>query len=725
MPRSRPLDARLVRARISTVQNVYDTQLKPSHMRLEEAVAGRFPDMMGEGDTATATRDAGYYTSQFNLNLMLPAQQFMLALAYDAFPSLRFSRAPDLDIPLARMVERGTEALMDEGGAIDACRDAMRSGMTRGPWTVWLGIGPDRVSGMTLLNASMPVGDLILAASQGAEVHPQPGMDYQALAAAARAVLAHPDHSLSISDIGRARLTRLAQEADKALYDELNGLHPLRDNRRLWYQVGRFGTDTLWDLSVIQREKRKWMARRIVLTPEEFDADPVFSDAAKRNLSPVSLSDGNPNYAEVSYEAMSDEDKFVENCGHVIWEYWDAVRWERHYVGTVGGGYDEFLEADEGANPYTNENGRPIFPDFFPAVTVVPIEHNREVATRTIGIPQLEPGLVAQNEAIKTTSAYLKALKQAGRFLLLGPGVDDEQADEVAIAPDMTVFRTKKNLSGENAAKEAFIQEFKASPAPTDFLTARQMVIADFGTQVSVTVPALTGQAQEPTLGQEQMAAQGASARQADIVRIYEGGFAQLAMKSLILARTFMPQAQLRAIFGKAADEVVTDEQGVPVMVEPMRPMTLWDKWLLSDITTRRMVARFASSTRAEDAVTLKQLDDYVALANTVRDMAGFPLVDLRTLLLTGAKYRDIDVEPYKPSAAEVAQMMAQAAAQAAPPGDEGGEGPPSGGGDASGRTSRNGRGPAPVPGRQSRGRAPQSRQNMDGAQNRASGARA
>ena len=722
-------DPRLYHARIEASQNVYDSHLRSSHAYLEDAVAGNFPEMLGGTPTPDASKRIARAESQFNLNLMLPAQQYMLALAYGLFPQLRFARKTDVPVKLAERVESMLEVVMDEGEAVAACRDAMRVSMTRGPWVVWLGIGEDRPSGSTLLASREGPADLIAAAAQGMEVHPPPGTDFGALSDTIRSLLADPNQALALTEQGRAALVALAQESDTLLSREMKGPHtPLRERRRLWYQPGIYGRDTLWDCSVRGRNRRAWVARRLVLSQEEFEADPIFTDEAKRALE-MGLPTENEGYETVTFTSMTERDKFEENGRHTIWEVWDRIRWQRHYVAK---GYEKFLETDDGEYPYMGADGRPIFFDFFPCAEVVPIEHNKDVPWGITGVAQLEPGLVAQMEAIKTSSAYLKACKQAGRYLLMGPGVDDGEMVEVAGAPDMSIFRPKKGL-GEKAKDEVFMAEFRASDAPLDFLKARQMVVADFGTQTGITVPTLTGQPAADTLGQEQMAAAGATIRQADIVRAYEAGFGALAHKTLALVRAFMPEAQVKSLLGKDVDMPITDENtGMPIVLgkdektgEPVY-LTPWLQWATSDLLSRKIQCRFASSVKQEDAVRLKQLMDFAALNNTTLDAMGMRYFDARPILQEAARGLDADVlEENKPSAGEIAmrlKMMEQ------PGGGEGDGGEPSGGskpeqpggGDASGRKAGGQRGAPAMPGRQSRDRGPQTRGNQDGAANRA-----
>lgn len=731
----RTVDPRLYTARIEAAQSVYDTNLKASHRSLEDAVAGVFCDMMGEGPSTDDAKRTGARAGQFNLNLMLPAQQYMLALAYGLFPQLRFARKPDVPAKLAERVESMLEVVMDEGEAVAACRDAMRVCMTRGPWITWLGIGADVSSGAALAAAQAGPGDLIAAAAQGMEVHPPPGTDYEALSEAIRGILSDVDQALGIPEEGRASLVALAQESDALLTKERTGPHaPMRDRRRLWYQAGTYGLDTLWDCSVRRRDKRGWVARRILMSQEELDATDLFTDEAKREME-MAVPSEKDGYATVTYTAMTDADRFDENGRHVIWEVWDRIRRERHYVAAKG--YTKFLENDGGQYPYAPK-GVPIFPDFFPCVDVVPIEHNKDVPWGIVGVPQLEPGLVAQMEAIKTSSAYLRACKEAMRILLMGPGVEDAEMSTVGNALDMMILRPKRGVSGENAKHEVFMQEFRASDAPLDFLKARQMVVADFGTQTGITVPTLTGQPAADTLGQEQMAAQGATIRQADIVRVHEGGFGALAQKSLALIRAFMPEAQVKALLGKDVEIPILDEEtGQPTVLgvdeqtgEPIY-LTPWVQWATSDLLSRKIQCRFASSIKQEDAVRVKQVMDFAALNNTTLDALGMRYFDPRPILQEAARNLDADVlEENKPSAGEIAMRLK---AMQGPGGEEeggnGGKQPGStqeapGGGDKTGRKAGGERGAPGIPNRQSRDRGPQSRGNQDGAAQRAQSAK-
>lgn len=719
--------------RVSSAYNLWRTRAWPTAQQLEDSLAGVFPICV-PGAGPVAPEGTGFArwdyagTDQVNYNLNLGAVQFMLAQSWDEFPTLRLATKPlNASEDLVAANERIATILCSDADAAAECRIAMESAMTRGPFILEYGIGPETPTQDNISTMSTSAADIVAAVMEpyiNPEAKPtkvvlSPGMDFVAIASAARSIVGDPAQAAALGLEGISALLTLAQEADAMDQDEQEAstIQP-RVRARPWVKAAPVGTHCVWDTSVTDWRKAGWMAFKLVYDEEEFLASDVFTDEAKKECKPVQggYSEG---WGSVKYSSMTTGESDFENSRYIIWRIIDKRGLKQHYIAE---GYDKFLEKDD-TYPFLNEFGRPLLPNVIPGVVRTPIRTVRERPESAYGIAQLAPGWHMQIEFIKMESAALAAVKKTARVFRAGPGVDQADLEAVKKGIDNTIVRCK----GSNAQGESDFEllPFNAPP-PTVYQEAAMRCMFRFATAVRVPSVAFTGEPIADTLGQEQIALQGATSTQSDIISQYESAYAEMAWGLLQLFRAYAPDEQVQALLGVDATTPrkapVMGPDGQPVIGADGLPATqempsLWDEWKSISLDGHKFEARFASSTQAEDAVAIKQAQDYLALSRLGLNAMGIRLWDEKDIMARLAKMMgQPEPKPYVPSLSETAATAL--ASQGAGMGTRTSSGGQDGHEDD--RKAGGGRGAPNVPGRQGRDQKPDTRSNIHGRENRA-----
>jgi hypothetical protein len=696
-------DAKLWNARIDAAMAVYK-RVQEKHRRLEMALAGEFPILVPSGRNVGGGTTGATPSEQIETNILLWVHDYYKALCYDDMASVRFSRKAGIEEAMVVHLERATEQVMDDGNFLSAASQGQSSSFTRGTSVLWADLGPGIPSLANTMGTRNAAAQVAFAASQGVPVQIGPGMNYLAISEACRALLSpkRPDGSpnelrFTYTEEQVTNLERVAQDADKAYKDELDGPHPTWGTKgRICYQATPLGTWCLFDPTALTKDGIGWVARLRVFTYDELMACDAFKADAKRELEPT-RPDVSGGAERVAYISMAPEWEAKENGRYRVWEIWDKRGWKLHYVVA---NYDGFLEKDS-RYPYFNENGQPLFPDFFPCDICTPITTPLEDPTSTFGVPLLSLILSKQYEYIKTQSAYLRACKSARRTTAVSPGVDDETFNSIRDAEDDTFFRLPANYDATKHGP-AFLQS-QTMQAPLDYMRANDKIRMEAALDARIAISSLTSQPVAETGMQEEIALRGTTAHQTAFVAQYEAHGARMAQKTV-------------ALMSLLPDEVLAP------YVHPIPAQVA--RALLLRLSMQKISMRFAAGTRAESSVRNKQLMDFLVAANGIRSpLTNMPIKDPKPLLERIAKDMDIGEMPdWKPSPEEIQMMQAMQAMQ--PQQGEGGEGsgPPGKRTDDS-RLAGGRRGQNPIPDRQGRGRGPQDSSNAHGVQNRAASA--
>lgn len=726
-------------ARIDAAQKLADLE-KPVWDQLEAAVDGAFPPLIEP--SADVGEDSGYLANfngnrfrsgdQLDVNLMGRALRYKIADAFDMSPSLKFTRKPTTDVDVSFAMSKLASKLMDEGDAVSHCRRGMELAHTRGQSIVWPIFIRDRVTEPEIVAAKIPPGQFVENVLHGGPVEVPLGADLDGIVRAAKEALSPIDKDgkdsifyYQLTEKQKSDLTLLQIKAERESRKKREGPHGTNLRAKINYECTPYSTFCLTDSGVTDFSRVSWILRFIPMTWDEFQADPTFTDEAKREVMPApspktdrgvpvppvtTLGAGGADYGASAYNGVR---KTIDMEGRIlVAEIWDKINWKRIYL-VMGYGKEV---GKTNRYPYMDLFGRPLFPDFFPCVWRTPWSRMTENATRVLGLPGLEPMWPLNIEYIKAVSAFVTACKMCARIGVVGPGIDQKSLTAWSKARDGSYIQMSAEYNAQihgDPAKQ--FTQLPMPPAPRDFLEAAELVKHEAYESVSITSASMTGAPQASTASQENLISQGASTVAGDTKAIFEDAYAELAKKSLMMFLEFANEHEVEAYLGPEAllpRPPNTMPEMDPMTGEPMpqppRP-SIYEAMTTTDLVGEKLEARFASSTRAQDFMRLKTLGDILAQVNVVRDATGAPYKDPREILTVLLQEADVDAGDYKPSEAEIAMRVAAMVSNrgigAEPPGGEGGEKP--GGGDPTSRTAGGGRGVPAKPGAQSRGRAP------------------
>lgn len=738
-----PVDVTMWTRRIRAAQALAALE-KPVWDTLEAAVDGIYPNLLppedGEGDDYYQALNHDRFRSgdQLDVNLMGRALRYKIAEAYDRFPTLRFTRKPTTDQDAVSAMVKLADKLLDEGDAVTQCRRGMELSYTRGQSIVWPMFIRNTVQESEVVAGKTTPVEYVEAVLHGAEPFVPLGADYAGIIAACKTALAPVDEEgrprpefFQMPDEIRDNIVTLQVRAERAERKQKQAPQPLTLRSKIHYECTPYGTFCLTDSGVTDFSRVSWIDRIFVMTPEEFRANPTFTDEAKRDVRPAPLptSDGGVPVVSTGSETTKrdgDQQQTIDMEGRVtVHEIWDKIGCRRIYIVL---GYDKPVGKST-RYPYMDDFGRPLFPDFFPCAWRTPWSRQQERPSRVLGLPGLEPMWAPQIEYIKTISAFVTACKSTARTAVVGPGVDQSTLTAWSRAQDGAIIKMSSDYSPQMHGEPA--KQFTWLPmpsAPMDYLAAARLVKAEAFEAVAITSASMTGQPQAGTASQEQLIAQGAATTAGDVKATFEDQYAELALKSLMLFLEFANKHEIEAYLGPEAlvprppnSLPVQDPATGEMIPAPPRP-SIYEAMTSTDLLGERMEARFASSTRAQDFMRIKTLNDLLATVNLVRDGAGIPYKDPRELIDLVADACDVEVGPYHPTEGEIAMQVAAmvsnrgiAGKDAAEDATEPPEDPSKPHADS--RKANGQRGTPNSPGAQSRGRSPFAQAGASGNQ--------
>lgn len=672
---------------------------------LKDAVAGRFPPMVAGPAWPRSGRVVLDGAGQINVNLCLRAMNHYRALCYKEFPKLRFPNVGEGDEQDAPIIAQLAERVMLAGDAPTESRSAVANVCTTGPWAVWYGIDEEIADAERLMGLSTPIGALIAKAAMGLPVSPLPGMDFLALSSTIRDVLAEADQIVAMAPEIRENMVRLAQESDRMADEEANSARVTSTHaRQVWYQHTPYGTRCLIDPTVWDIKHAAWAARCIVLPVDVAREFEMFNPKARREVAPMPFmpTDGHPTVLSLK---MGGEDLDKENSAIVVWEIHDKRNRKRHLVSD---GYDDYMGVTD-EYPFMGDDGEPLLPNFWPMVIRTPIQTDEEKPERIIGVPVLEPGKPHQEEVIKFHSAHAMAAKKTARLLKVPATLDDDTKADIAMARDCSMIPVD-DAAGQTGNSFGPID---FGPAPIDYLASELRATANFAKAVGISLATMTGEPVADTLGQEELAMEGASITQKDLVSNLESGYAELAIGTLILVKKFYTDEQIASLIGRDFVEPPRDPStGQPV------GLSKWTKWKATSLYGDKIECVFASRAKEEELAKRKQQMDYVIMLRSDIDMNGLPKWETEEYLQEIARSLGFGkLSKYVPTEEEKAmiQLTIQSGMAAQQQMDRNGKRPEPGG-DPTSRIAGGQRGKPPIQNAQSRGRGPQTSGQMQGA---------
>ena len=680
--------------------------------RLERAVDGDYGGVTPNALSLLEAMQRGEF-ARLEVNVLGQIWRHYLTIAWDRYPTFRFRDLNTDDQAAVAALEGLVRRLAEEGRLQRAGRAAMGSSLTRGPFVLWPIVERSAVGVQELIGSSMPPAAFVELALRGEWDGRLPlGVDAGGVLAALSSAMSEPRLLNAMGDEVLASLSSMETLARRRVERDRRGPHPAARRTKITWVPLPVGDWFLPDLTVTDYENCGWVSRKVVLTPEEFRADPTFTDAAKAAVRPIptpAADGGVPS--DVSTDSAYD--RAVEEEGRVVLrEVWDRVGWRRFFLADT---YDGVVSKD--TTPlYMREDGLPLFPDFFPCSYRTPIDRSSLTATRVFGRPLCEDMWGPQIEYIEFLTAAMRAAKNTIRVSVAGQDVDDETLNEWRNAQDSTCIRMSKNAPKDADPSKQFAQ-LPMPPAPVDLLRCADIALSSICSMGRVNRATITGDPIANTATQEQISVQGAGVAQGDMIRVWEDGTAEAAFKGLLIFLYSASPQEFESYLG--ADALLPRPSTEPPVVDPATgevraapPMpSIVDVIRSLDLTGAQLECRFDASTRSELALRIRQVQDAVALANTVRDGTGAPYADVGWLLQRMFAEMDVPWKPWRPTPREAAALQAPPAAG---PGVQPGGEPE----DRSDSRRANGeRGTPAVPGRQTRGRKPDNGGSMNGHQ--------
>lgn len=697
------------RAKYEAAKRVWEKRQSKTAV-LRRMLAGR-----GHG-TAPASKDRATTHEAYPLgpnphetetNLFLRSQMKLKGEAADGDWTVRYPTSGDLPDEIVEEIESFHERLAVDADVAMEFSDAIDDGGTVGPMCIRFGIDRFAVNRVKMAGAATPIADLVLAAANGADVHPPPGMDFAALAKSARDFLADPQQSMLLTLEQIENLTRLAQEADEKWSEEMDKAPEGYDYGGLWSRRVVYGDDVFWDARVTTRwQDARDVFFRISMTPEQAQNEDSFKPSARKGLRgvPVSAEDG---WVSMSSTALQQEQ--IESLNRVvsIIEHWCRDDGAVHYF-TETSEYDGFLEKDA-RYPFFDSKGRSVLRNWFPMRACTPVVHNLRVPERTLGIPWLEPGLPHAIQYVLFDSALTASRKKAGSII----EYPDELPNEIKDALERGEDRVLVPRPAEVPDGKDLIVVHDFGQSPVDFVMAKQDALYAYARSVDMTVEEISGVSIAPTLGQAEKASEGAKTSRGGLIRKLEMFAGELVRDLGAIARHLYTDERVTQLMGAAfterrpmmtptgpPDPATGAPTPAPVMGpdgQPVRLPSVWDIFKASSLLGDRVEVVFAPSSHGQDLMRAKMEDDTLALMATpagIDPTTGMPYWDPRPIWERTMKSRGMGrLKPFP-----VPPMLP---AQAGPPGKEGED---DGGDD---RSARGARGQTPVPGRQGRGEKP------------------
>jgi len=697
---------------------------KPLWERLEDAVDGVYSlssDAVANEatDMLNALKAGHLVANRLEINVIGQVYKHYLDISWDRSPSFRFKDLDTDDDDAVEALEKLVRKIAEAGKLQMAGRRAMGSSMTRGPFVLWPIVERGTVGTQELIGKSIPpaaIVELVLRNSWDGKI--PLGVDCTGIVAALNQVLGNAAMLAALDEATVVNLYTLDGLARKRCADALKKPHPTGLSAKVKWLALPYGDWFLADSTVTDYSEAGWVCRKVVLTPEEFKADPTFTDEAKRTITaqPPSASDGG---VPSDTGATKSENRAVEEEGRVVLrEVWDLVGWQRFFLADT---YDGVVSKD--TTPlYMGEDGRPLFADFFPCTFRTPIQKARLTAARLTGKPLVEDMWAPQVEFIEFMSAAMRAAKNTIRVSVAGPHVDGDTLTEWKNAEDGTCIRLSKNAPPEADPTKQFTS-LPMPPAPRELLVCADQALSLICAMGRVNRATVTGDPIAATATQEQISVQGASVAQGDMVRAWEDGTAESALKGLLIFLHSASPQEFESYMGAAALQPrpsklppMVGPDGVAVPPPPLPPIVEVIKGL--NLVGAQLECRFDASTRSETALRLKQVMDAIAMANTVRDATNTPYVDLGSLVKKLFNELDIPWREWTPSKSEMQAMM-----NPSPGGEDGEDGDGEDGDEKPGkpqadsRKANGQRGTPASPGRQSRHRKPDNEGSMNGHQ--------
>jgi len=626
------------------------------------SVAYQDPTMIGGDDPQDNLR-------QYALNLpyrynrwlisQATSKKFVVKVGRDAGPGQRPGGPSDSDTGM--WVGMALQKVAYIAGFKKETEDLISEIVPRGTSVLAIGYHEDEIT----LEEAMEVGKdpqsvVVDVLGQG-DVQAKPGQAHSEISDGLGNMAEDPLVQLKVGRDGMdALLARKQSHDDMALEENLDE-SPIASSRvlrhRVWMRKLRVGEDVGWNPAVYDTDDTDYWWQRHVWTVAQVRASSLFSDEFKaqvegfdaRNVSGVARggktvstdSMGSDARQAQSEEALEDDERFVE---------WFAVWFRRPNMKSGGIRHivcaewpESYCESSE-HNPFVDDKGFPLIPNFYPFWDFTPIRSSLTVPERTLGIPPMAVGMtqferIAEYNRLRGASA----LRHSLRLYQYHPMLKEKERVKEALQNGEDGFAFEGILDQQGRLDKAVDPvQFSGNTQEIDRQATRET--GDFLNVVGMPPAVYQGMGTADTLGQDQMGVASGEAESNTIVEYLEARMAEV-------------MAGIRGLMRGNYD----DEDFIPMLgADGARILKAWQ--VGSEDIGDEIEITFGRRAVAQATVEKKQLMEAIALEKgDVDPSTGLSKWDSTALF--EELHRRLDVGPPKPNQTLLAILQQKAMA--------------------------------------------------------------
>lgn len=604
--------------RIRTWQALWRDSESERRMYRDAGINNKWPKLVPWAGEVLLGKDR---PDQVVLNLLERYLRRVQAMGFDDSPEIRFSRDRKGAEKYAEAVDRMLTRETEIARLPLLVRDGIASLCTEGAFALYVGVEAV-MTRADVQGAGRSADEIVDDATAGRDV-PTGGQDHRGLAQAMVTEAMEPGNLIANPDTVTVDLMRSAgARIDAAEAEE--GVSRDREAGTPFPELLEYDSDFARDPTVCNPWHGFWMARRILLRPEEAEASTLIRKGVKSKLRAVmpgrATSDGQTLEAgDIRGDAGRDSER-VE-----LWEVWDRRSKTRHLVCE---GVDEYLETDS-SNPNVREDGRPFLSRFFPFALCEPYRGKGRTPKDCLPSPLFRSGWHKQIEYIKLDSHILQATKRACVDKYVAhPMMDDERIKALTDGKPGTVVRGNDTI--QRAADALSVVEWR--PPLAEAVNERSRCLYDFAVGMNFPVAELTSQPVADTATQEEMAMSSGNSGIADIIKILQVWYADaVALFWQFIQATYSEERLAEASGDQwvdvAWDDYVKKAMGIPLGGAAV-PMTDDFKIVARKVFAQAVKmgplsgeipkVRFGATHKDSDPVRVKQLGEFTAMVSSL-----------------------------------------------------------------------------------------------------------
>jgi len=589
--------------------------------------------------------------------------------AFDFHPEIKYPRYATPDTKYGDMLGELLTRVGDEAQEMREWKGTIADAATDGCFAVWYGVDSDAVDQTTLHDSQKSVGQIVAEGAAGATVARE-GQDHAMVKEVAQDQALGGEDPQTQFDAKMRVLGPGGEEQQENLLTTA-GAHDAaqrkaekapRDWKRprsaVWCQRRPVGSCTLWDPDADDFEDARWVARKFTQNIDIARSSPAYKTSVARTLEPGLWREGHGHITPVD---DSDQTKGVQSNKIAIWEIWDRLYNERHYITQ---GEKRFLERDP-RDPHAYDNGKPALKGFIPCVIEAPQKPVEPSPRRPFGIPTAAIGYPAQQLLIE----YATFNKDLVSKLSVRQWTYDENIDagELELMQSGVSGVGIKRPTMDDGSKFDVVSPINYGNVPPEVFQQVQWAKGELAALLAWPISQMTGAPVADTATAEQISVTAGSAQLGDFIRCLEDSFARGQEIKRDLIRRWYSDQQI--------DELLGDEH-----------LEAWRTWKASPVAGDRIEAIFEPRIRGEDATRRKQIGDVLMMSMQMTyPGTALPRYDTDHLLQEWVRLHGLGKLIENEYTDEQLEVEANRQINAAGMGEDGG-GKPKGGNDARSR---------------------------------------